>query len=130
MIDKKKICGICLHEISSHTVQNFMDCIKKLLDKMEDDRLENPYFHKNQKALRLLDELLDQTSMCQEITIKKLLDKMEDDRLENPYFHKNQKALRLLDELLDQDTAYFISSNKFQLLQKITEIKKILTQES
>ena len=88
MIDKKKICGICLHEISSHTVQNFMDCIKKLLDKMEDDRLENPYFH------------------------------------------KNQKALRLLDELLDQDTAYFISSNKFQLLQKITEIKKILTQES
>ena len=88
MIDKKKICGIYLHEISSHTVQNFMDCIKKLLDKMEDDRLENPYYQ------------------------------------------KNQKALQLLDELLDQDTAYFISFNKFQLLQKITEIKKILTQES
>ena len=55
---------------------------------------------------------------------------MEDDRLENPYYQKNQKALQLLDELLDQDTAHFLSYNKFQLLQKITEIKKILTQES
>ena len=127
MSDKSKICSVCLHEISSHTVQNFIDCIKKLLDKLEDDRLENPYYQKNQKTLRLLDDLLDQTSKRQEIIIKKLFDEIEDDRLENPYYQKNQKALQLLDELLDPDPSNFLSFNKFQLLQKITEIKKILT---
>ena len=59
MSDKSKICSVCLHEISSHIVQNFLDYIKKLLDKLEDNRLENPYYQKNQKALHLLNELLD-----------------------------------------------------------------------
>ena len=61
------------------------------------------------------------------IVLRNYLMKMEDDRLENPYYQKNQKALQLLDELLDPDPSNFLSFNKFQLLQKITEIKKILT---
>ena len=43
MVDLSENCPACLHELKEHSVQNFLDCIMKLIDKMENNRLDGNY---------------------------------------------------------------------------------------
>ena len=74
MSDKSENCPVCSNVIKEHTVQNFIDCIEKLLEKNEGKRhnLMNPSKliltgnAKNQEALKLIDNLLGNISDSKE----------------------------------------------------------------
>ena len=65
MNDLSENCPACLHELKEHSVQNFLDCIMKLIDKMENNRLDGNYSkvsaEKNKEALRVINDLLKLT---------------------------------------------------------------------
>ena len=62
MSDKSENCPVCLYPSKSHTFQDFMDCIQKLFEKIEDNRLEiNPSSAKNQEAMTMITDLLKNT---------------------------------------------------------------------
>ena len=65
MSDKSENCPVCLYEIKNHTVQDFIDCIQKLFEKNEGNRIEtNPtkiilsVNAKNQEALSVITDLV------------------------------------------------------------------------
>ena len=70
MSDKSENCPVCLYEIKNHTVQDFIDCIQKLFEKNEGNRIEtNPTKiilsgnAKNQEALSVITDLLKKTRL-------------------------------------------------------------------
>jgi hypothetical protein len=65
MVDLSENCPACLLKLKEHSVQNFRDCIMKLFDKMENNRLDGNYSkvsaEKNKEALRVINDLLKLT---------------------------------------------------------------------
>ena len=65
MSDKSENCPVCLYEIKNHTVQDFIDCIQKLFEKNEGNRIETDPTKiilsgnaKNQEALSVITDLV------------------------------------------------------------------------
>ena len=64
MSDKSENCPVCLYPSKSHTFQDFMDCIQKLFEKNEDNRIDsNPTKTKNQEAVSVITDLLKKTRL-------------------------------------------------------------------
>ena len=67
MFDKSEYCPVCHMQIKEHRVQNFIDCIEKLINQNDslDDKPSS--LAKNQEALKVIDEILEKTrSILQE----------------------------------------------------------------
>ena len=65
MSDKSENCPVCKYKLKDHRVQDFIDCIQKLFEKIEGERTEtNPTKiiltgnAKNQEALSVITDLL------------------------------------------------------------------------
>ncbi|MFP6577723.1 MAG: hypothetical protein VB736_02945 [Candidatus Nitrosopelagicus sp.] len=66
LTDKSENCPVCFHKINEHKVEDFVDCIEKLMNQNKDDG--NPTsLAKNQEAISMINDLLEKTrSMLQE----------------------------------------------------------------
>ena len=59
MSDKLENCPVCKNKLNEHRVQDFIDCIQKLFEKNEDNRIDsNPTETKNQEAVSVITDLL------------------------------------------------------------------------
>ena len=66
MSDKSEYCPVCHMQIKEHRVQNFIDCIEKLINQNKDDSSPTS-FDKNQEAISMITDLLKKTrSILQE----------------------------------------------------------------
>ena len=78
---KSEYCPVCEHEIIEHRVQDFIDCIEKLNDRLE---MYYPLLVKNQEALRVIDGLLesphsDKSVMVSDsISVQDILEKLKE----------------------------------------------------
>ena len=58
MPDKSKNCPVCSNVLKEHTVQELIYCIDKLLEEKPSNYV-SPTLAKNQEALKVIDELLE-----------------------------------------------------------------------
>ena len=105
MSDKSENCPVCEHGIKEHTVQNFIDCIEKLMNKKPSYfSVTSPTEAKNQEALKVINGLLElsrkdleeyEKKDPEDLTIKVILQYQ-------PYFQDlSTKQKELLEKLRD-----------------------------
>jgi nucleoside-diphosphate-sugar epimerase len=105
--DKSETCPVCSNEIKNHTVQNFIDCIEKLMNKKPSYfNVTSPTEAKNQEALKVINGLLElsrkdleeyEKKDPEDLTIKVILQYQQ---YYLSYVHKQKELLEKLRDIL------------------------------
>jgi len=62
MSDKSENCPVCKYKLKEHRVQDFIDCIEKLMNKKNSFEI-NSSSAKNQEAMTMITDLLKKTRL-------------------------------------------------------------------